>query len=190
MKIHKISISSLIFLLLLIAILHMQPLAAEESPNILITSVGQSPDARMINVLATRLEIETVYEQIAEPETIEDYKIVIAVVGGSSKGLGAAGIDKDDEIARTRTLIQEIKEKEVNLLVMHIGGDARRGALSDAFLDEVVPYADHLIIVESGNSDNYFTRISEEKNIPMESVEKIVDTGELVKSYIEARLSQ
>jgi len=112
------------------------------------------------------------------------------VVGGSSKGLGAAGIDQKDEIARTKELVQEIKEQGVVLLVMHTGGETRRGALSDAFLDEIVPYADHLIVVETGNMDGYFTEISKDKDIPMEIVAKIVDTGELVKSFIEENLEQ
>ena len=178
----------LAILFLLTTVIGGQSLAAEESPEILITSIGQSADARMINVLATRAEIETVYEQIASPEIIKDFKIVIAVVGGSSKGLGAAGIDQNDEIARTKELIQEIKVRDVKLLVMHIGGENRRGALSDAFLDETVPYADYLIIVKSGNMDNYFTNISKEKEIPLEIVDKIIDTGEPFKAYIEEQV--
>lgn len=183
-------LSHFLLIFLLLALLFIQTAAANESPEILITSIGQSPDARMINVLATRYEIEVLYEQISPIEIIKDFKIIIAVVGGSSKGLGAAGIDKDDEIARTKELIKEIQSRDARLLVMHIGGEARRGALSDAFLDEIVPYADHLIIVESANMDGYFTKISKEKEIPMESVEKIVDTGELVKAYIETQLTQ
>ena len=162
--------------------------SADEAPQILITSIGQSPDARMINVLISRYQIEAAYEQLATPEMVKDYKMVIAVVGGSSKGLGAAGIDKEQELSRSKALIKEVRELGVNLLVMHIGGEARRGALSDAFLDVVVPYADHLIIVESGNMDSYFNKMSEEHKIPLQSVEKIADSGELVKEYIEENL--
>lgn len=162
--------------------------SADEAPQILITSIGQSPDARMINVLISRYQIEAAYEQLATPEMVKDYKMVIAVIGGSSKGLGAAGIDKEQELSRSKSLIKEVKELEISLLVMHIGGEARRGALSDAFLDVVVPYADHLIIVESGNMDGYFNKMSEEHKIPLQSVEKIADSGELVKEYIEENL--
>ena len=177
-------------LVLLITLTGFQSFALEEKPDVLITSIGQSADARMVSVLLTRHDIETAYEQLASTEIIKDYKIVIAVVGGSSKGLGAAGIDQRDEIARTKELLQEIEEQEVILLVMHTGGEARRGALSDAFLDEIVPYANHLIVVESGNMDGYFTDISEEKDISIEIVAKIVDTGELVKSFIAENLEQ
>ena len=57
-------------------------------------------------------------------------------------------------------------------------GDTRRGILSDLFLDAVMPYDDHLMIVESANMDNYFTRISKEKNISLEMVGKILEAGE------------
>ena len=177
-------------LVLLITLTGFQSFALEEKPDVLITSIGQSADARMVSVLLTRHDIETAYEQLASTEIIKDFKIVIAVVGGSSKGLGAAGIDQKDEIARTKELIKEIEDQEVVLLVMHTGGEARRGALSDAFLDEIVPYANHLIVVESGNMDGYFTDISEEKDISIEIVAKIVDTGELVKSFIAENLEQ
>jgi hypothetical protein len=177
-----------LLIFLMVTLTGLQAFSAEEQSDVLITSIGQSADARMINVLLKRHNIETMYEQLASAEMIKDYKIVIAVVGGSSKGLGAAGINQDGEIARTKELVQEIKDQEIVLLVMHTGGEARRGALSDAFLGEIVPYADHLIVVEAGNMDGYFTDISKEKEIPIEIVAKIVDTGELVKSFIEENL--
>jgi hypothetical protein len=187
----KVLILNLVLLAVLFSIIALSgpSISLAETPQILITSIGQSPDARMINVLVSRYQIETAYEQLASPEIIKDFKMVIAVVGGSSKGLGAAGIDKNDELERTKALIQEIKAQKVKFLVMHIGGEARRGALSDAFLDEVVPYADHLIVVESGNKDGYFTKMSEEHKIPLEIVAKITDTGELVKAFIEEHLN-
>lgn len=179
----------MLFITLFLLILVGRTFSSDESPQVLITSIGQSPDARMINVLLLRYQIAADYEQIASPNIIKNYKIVIAVVGGSSKGLGAAGINQDEEIARAKTLIQEIKNQEIKFLVMHIGGEARRGALSDAFLNEVVPYADHLIVVESGNNDGYFTKMSEKYKISLEVVEKIADSGELVKDYIKEHLN-
>ena len=71
--------------------------------------------------------------------------IVIAVVGGSSKGLGAAGISKEEEKVRGKTLLQEAKRRGIKVLVMHIGGDRRRGELTDAFIKAVAGLADRLI---------------------------------------------
>ena len=164
--------------------------ASEEPPEVLLTSVGQSPDARMVNVLATKYQLKVDYQQLAQPDIIKNYKIVVIVVGGSSKGLGAAGIDKEEELARATALIKEIKIRNVKLLVMHIGGEARRGVLSDSFINEVVPYADHLIIVESGNKDNYFTNVSKEKEIPLEVVGKILETGNLLQKYFQNNLEK
>jgi hypothetical protein len=164
--------------------------ASEDSSKILLTSVGQSPDARMIDVLAKKYQLPMDYQQLAQPDMVKNYKIAIIVVGGSSKGLGAAGIDKEQELERAAALIKEIKDRKIKLLVMHIGGDARRGILSDLFLDAVTPYADHFIIVESGNMDNYFTLISKEKEIPLEMVDKILETGELLQKYFQNNLGE
>ncbi|MCK4240983.1 MAG: hypothetical protein KAX30_05115 [Candidatus Atribacteria bacterium] len=162
----------------------------EKSLDILITSIGQSADARMIKVVAAKLQLACDFEQVAKQDIIKNYKILVIVVGGSSKGLGAAGIDKEQELIRAQELIKEAKVRSVKILVMHVGGEARRGALSDAFLNEVVPYADHLIIVENGNKDGYFTQISKEKEISLEIVSKILATGELMKVYFDKILQE
>ena len=164
--------------------------ASEDPPKVLLTSVGQSPDARMIDVLGKKYQLKMDYQQLAKPEIVKNYQIVIMVVGGSSKGLGAAGIDKEQELERAAALIKEIKDRKIKLLAMHIGGDTRRGILSDLFLDAVMPYADHLMIVESANMDNYFTRISKEKNIPLEMVGKILEAGELLQKYFQNNLEE
>ena len=160
----------------------------EKSSDILITSIGQSADARMIKVVAQKFNLVCDFEQLAKADIVKNYKILVFVVGGSSKRLGAAGIDKEQELIRTRELVKEAKVRSLKILVMHVGGEARRGALSDSFLNEVVPYADHLIIVEGGNKDGYFTNIGKEKETPLEIVEKILETGELMKNYFEKNL--
>ena len=52
----------------------------------------------------------------------DDCKTLILAVGGSSKGLGAAGIDADQELARTDALISAAKEKGIIVLALHTGG--------------------------------------------------------------------
>lgn len=164
--------------------------AIDEPAEVLLTSVGQSPDARMIDVLGKKYLLKMDYQQLAQPDIVKNYKIIVIVVGGSSKGLGAAGIDKEGELERAATLIKEIKDRKIKLLAMHIGGDTRRGILSDLFLDAVIPYADHIMIVESANMDNYFTRISKEKDIPLEMVGKILETGEILQKYFQNNLEK
>ena len=42
---------------------------------------------------------------------------------------------------------------------MHVGGEGRRGELSDAFIVGVVPLADAVIIVKGANSDGLFDKL-------------------------------
>ena len=127
--------------------------------EIALTSVGQSPDAVMVNVILKRQKIPADYEATMKVGDLTGQKVLIAVVGGSSKGLGAAGIDRNQELERCVTLINAAKTKGVKVLVMHVGGEGRRGELSDAFIEGVVPLADALIIVKGGNSDGLFDKL-------------------------------
>ena len=61
------------------------------------------------------------------------------------------------------------------LLSLHLGGEARRGQLTDQFISEFLPSSQMAIIVKSGNFDGLFSKICEENNIPLIEVEKTVD---------------
>jgi len=71
---------------LLVFSLYGHALAAD----VALTSVGQSPDAMMIRVVLRNMGIAHDYDSLMQPEMLADQKVLIAVVGGSSKGLGAA----------------------------------------------------------------------------------------------------
>jgi hypothetical protein len=126
--------------------------------DVAITSVGQSPDGMMVKVLMKRLNIEPDYDALMEPGALNSQKVLIAVVGGSSKGLGAAGIDKDQEVARANSVIDAAVQKGMKVIVMHVGGDGRRGDLSDMFITAVTGKGDRVIVVKSGNADGIFTK--------------------------------
>jgi hypothetical protein len=130
---------------------------AASAAEVAITSVGQSPDGVMVRVLTRKLGIETDYDALMKSDALgADLKVLIAVIGGSSKGLGAAGIDKEEEIARAVTLVEAAKGKNIKTLVMHVGGEGRRGELSDLFVRAVTPLGDRVVVVKSGNADNLF----------------------------------
>ena len=109
---------------------------------------------------------------------------LVAVVGGSSKGLGAAGIDKDQEIERVTGLFQAAKQKGMKLLIMHIGGEGRRGTLSDAFIEAAAPHADRLIVVDGGNNDKIFDRLVEGKNVKILTAPNVNGTAEPLKATL------
>lgn len=126
--------------------------------EVAITSVGQSSDAMMVKVLMKRLQIEPDYDTLMKADALKGQKVLIAVVGGSSKGLGAAGIDKEEEKARGVALIKAAKAKNMKVIVMHVGGEGRRGDLSDMFITAVTGLGNKVIVVKSGNADKIFDK--------------------------------
>lgn len=144
--------------------------------DVAITSVGQSPDGMMVKVLMKKLNVEPDYDALMKPEVLKGQKVLIAVVGGSSKGLGAAGIDKEQEKARGLSLIQEAKKKGMKVIVMHVGGDGRRGDLTDMFITAVTPQGDQVIVVKSGNQDGIFgkSKAASAKLIEVDNIQATV----------------
>ena len=152
--------------------------------EIVLTSVGQSPDATMIRVVLRKMKINAENQPLLRPEGLASENILVAVVGGSSKGLGAAGIDKDQEIERVTGLFQAAKQKGMKLLIMHIGGEGRRGTLSDAFIEAAAPHADRLIVVDGGNNDKIFDRLVEGKNVKILTAPNVNGTAEPLKATL------
>ena len=148
---------------------------------VLITSSGQSADILMVKILAKKAGLDYEIDKSASLEMLENKKSIMIVSGGSTKGLGAAKIDKEEEYARTKTMIDTAKEKNIKIIAVHVGGKSRRGALSDYFNKLVAENTDHIIVVSSGNQDSYFTNIAAEKSIQLDSTEKIVLIQDVLK---------
>ena len=110
-------------------------------------------------------------------------KAAIIAVGGSSKGLGAAGIDADEEKVRVQKIIDKFKDS-TTIIVAHIGGEARRGELSDGFIKAVLPYAQYIMVVKGGDNDGLFTQAAQSNGIPMDVCESISEVGStLLKAF-------
>ena len=130
---------------------------------VLITSSGQSSDVLMVKILAKKSSLDYKLDKSATPEMLKDFKSLIIVSGGSTKGLGAAKIDKEEEYARTEKVINKAKSEGIKIIAVHVGGKSRRGALSDYFNKLVAENADHIIVVSGGNEDGFFTEIANNK---------------------------
>ena len=165
----KKKIFSIVLTIFIVVLFDSMALAA----TIALTSAGQSPDAMMVKVILKKMNVEADFDMALKPDAIKDHKALIIVVGGSSKGLGAAGIDQDQEKTRVEKILSIAKDRGLKVLVMHVGGDSRRGILTDAFLEITAPQADRIIYVTGANNDGYFTKIAEEKKIPVEESESI-----------------
>lgn len=161
-----------------------QDLPKGELP-ILITSSGQSPDAFIVKVLLDRAEIDSSYNGLVEADQIKDNKTLIIVMGASTKGLGAAGIDEKFELDRTKKILDEAEEQGILVLGIHIGGEGRRGPLSMQFIEVITPRMQGLIVTEEGNKDDYFTKLSEEKKIPLVVLKTTPEVGEVLQEIFQ-----
>jgi len=151
--------------------------AIAEKPAIL-TAVGQSADMEMVKVLLTRSKVPFTADPLIKAEALPGgAKTLVLTVGGSSKGLGAAGISVDDEMARSKALIKRAKELGMKIIVVHVGGEARRGTLSDAFIQACVPAGDLVIVVEDGDKDGLFEQLAAPSKIAVVKVPKITAAG-------------
>ena len=152
--------------------------------DVVLTPFGQSPDAMMVKVVLKKLGVDSRLEKVLQADGLQDEKVLIVVVAGSSKGLGEAGIDKDAEIARVTELAKTAKGKGINVLVMHIGGKGRRGTLTDIFIVEAVPMADQLIVVDGGDYDGLFTGLVQGTDLELLPASSVRGTSEPLQQVL------
>lgn len=153
--------------------------AIAEQPA-LLTSGGQSADYQMIATVMGNLGLDYTSNNLAKSDDLAGYETLVVAVGGSSKGLGAAGIDADGELARLTELLDAAQAEGLTIIVLHTGGAARRGDLSDKFIEPIFIYADYAIVVESGDTDGLMAGICANNNIPMDSVAGIGDVPDVL----------
>jgi len=158
-----------------------------ESPAF-IASVGQSAGAMQARVLADRAGLEFTFEARPAPEMLEGHKTLIVVLGASTKGLGAAGVDVDSEIAWATHLFEKARESGMSIIAMHIEGGTRRGPSSDRINTTFAPMVDHLIVKgaspdqewaeaeeANGNADGLFTTIAADNGISITYIARTLE---------------
>ncbi|MFO7691859.1 MAG: DUF6305 family protein [Vicinamibacterales bacterium] len=155
------------------------PIAAKPA---FLTTVGQSADIEMVKVLLDRSSVP--YKADAQAKAADlpasGAKTLVVVLGGSTKGLGAAGISADAEIDRARALLAEAKKLGMTVIGLHVGGEARRGQLSDRFIEAAVPACQYVIVVAEGDKDGFIGRLCGTA-IPMDKVARISGAVEPLK---------
>ena len=148
----------------------------------LLTTAGQSADLNMAKVLLDRNKVALKVAPLAGADDLKDVGSLIIVIGGSTKGLGAAGINTDKEMARVEQLMAKAAAQKIPIIGMHIGGKARRGELSDKFVELVTPKSSFLLVVKEGDSDGYFSKVMADKKIAGRIVDKLGDLQEPIKA--------
>jgi hypothetical protein len=152
-------------------------LAQKFEQPVLISSAGQSADVKLVKMLAQRQSLNATTILMAKPEDLTGFKTLVIVPGFSSKGLGAAGISQQDELERVRSLVKAANDLKIPIVLMHIGGNARRQGQSDSFNQLVADNSKYMLVVKQGDEDGFFSTISKAKSIPLTLVEKIADTA-------------
>ncbi|RPJ03302.1 MAG: hypothetical protein EHM31_01250 [Candidatus Aminicenantes bacterium] len=191
-RIHRsaaaLAVAALVFALVPAAFAAQAQEAKAELP-VLVTSCGQSIGPTTIKVVLQRLKMAYDIDPLATPETLQakakagtPYKTLIITMGASLKGMGAAGIEIEDELARAAALIAEARKSGVKIIGAHIEGMKRRsqGAAAgdttdEQSIDAVAPNSDILLVLKEGNSDGRFTAISQAKKTPLVEFEKTMD---------------
>ncbi|OGD15696.1 MAG: hypothetical protein A2V76_01225 [Candidatus Aminicenantes bacterium RBG_16_63_14] len=166
-----------------------QDLEAKAELPVLVTSCGQSIGPTTIKVVLQRLKLAFDIDPLATPETLQakakagtPYRSLIITMGASLKGMGAAGIEIEDELARAADLMAEARKLGVKIIGAHIEGMKRRsqGAAAgdttdEQTIDAVAPNSAILLVLKEGNADGRFTVISQARKIPLVEFEKTMD---------------
>lgn len=135
------------------------------SGPVLVTSAGQGGDTEAMDRVLQKAGIEHTLNATASASEVASAKTIFVVVGASMKGLGAAGVSVEQELARAKAALAGASEDAV-IICAHIGGEARRGDTSDPFIEMVMPLSGALIAVEGGNADGKLTQLADQEGIP------------------------
>lgn len=152
-----------------------------ERPGIL-SSIGQSSDIAVVKVLLnTRLRLGLDVRPLAQPADLAGRKTLVVVVGASSKGLGAVGLDVSREVGRAEALLAAARDRRVAVVALHTGGPSRRGKTTDELIRRVVPMSDQVVVVASGNRDRIFQAASGGR-VPIVEVGSLSEVGDAVQA--------
>jgi hypothetical protein len=151
------------------------------SPPVLVTSIGQSLDAFQIQLAVRRAGIKYKYDARADVDQLDDVKTLFLGVGASLKGFGEAGITIKDELARTGQLLEAAKSKGILVVVLHMGGEERRDALTNQLIDLTAPRAKLLITRNDSDADGKFAEIAKTNKIPLVTIDNVLNLRGLLQ---------
>jgi hypothetical protein len=124
------------------------------------------------------------YTDLAKFPKGTPYKAIIFAVGASLKGMGASGLTIETEEARLKRVIDYCKQNKVFIIVVHVGGTALRGAPgsdNERMIDAVAPMADYIVVTKESNKDGRFTKIAQNKKVPLTEIEYALDLVGILK---------
>lgn len=181
-KLVKILFLSLLACFAAVMAFAANPALPRAKAPVFITSFGQSQDSNFVNLLSGRAKLERTHKVIgmADDPAWKGANTLIAVIGGSSKGLGSAGLNISSEVKRCDDLMKAARNQKKYIIGMHIGGVDRRGPTSEAFL-HYAGEVDYMIVKADGNQDGYFTKLCADKKVPLYIIENTKELEGILK---------
>lgn len=161
-----------------------------EDKKVYVTSIGQAGDLATVSTLLSRFvytteeaaefEEKVTVEAMLTANQVEEGSIVILVPGASDKGLGAAGTNLNNEKARAEAFNQRAKAGEITVIVVHNGGEPRRGESTDPLIHASVSDAAIVLVVETANFDGFFDNLENDFVYLYASVQDLADPFKLI----------
>lgn len=142
---------------------------------ILITSAGQSTDTYILQDLANELRFNNLFMPEAYPSDLSDVTSIVVVVGYSDIGLALHDKSIEDESQRVKALLDEADKLSLPLIVVYVGGKARRNEETDMLLSLTCNQASFIITTTEGNHDQFLTDIARENSIPISYINSTTD---------------
>jgi hypothetical protein len=155
---------------------------------VLITSLGQNPDGLMVRVVLGKIGIENDYLELAsDADLSRHYLSVVMTVGVSYKGMGAAGLNYNDEINRTRKLVSEAVKKDCPIILVYLGENPWREKRTAKLIELVAPHSSYIIIKENNGKDKYFTEIAQEYKITLITFDNLTQLENIFKNIFSGK---
>ena len=133
--------------------------------KVYLTTLGQSDFDVVASIIDKTSRKNVIKNNLLNASDVEEGSIVFLVTGTSTKGLGSAGTYLANEIVRAEDFAKAANENKITLIVLHVGGEQRRGAQADPIINIIVPASKLVMIVETGNKDALFTNLTLEFDI-------------------------
>lgn len=144
--------------------------------KVYLTTTGQADIDIVQNIIQNATGLKAIEDEVGDyvredrltAANVENNSVVFLVVGSSAKGLGGSSEAKvNEEKARAIAFGEKAVAGDIKLIILHVGGEGRRGSLSDPIISAVVPSANLLLVVVTGDNDNFFTNLSKNNNVPL-----------------------
>lgn len=134
--------------------------SVESTTKVYLTSIGQADFDIVGNLVDKTSRKDIVKDNLLKANDVENGSVVFLVTGSSGKGLGSAGTDINAENVRAEEFAAAAKEGKFTVVVVHVGGEQRRGAQADPIIRTVTPAAKLVMVVKTGNADGLFTTLA------------------------------